>query len=189
MSRRSPVQHNVNTKHPRYQISKYIRGHGQRSQRSSPVQLFQTYPDEPRNFFGTTNDPNQALWIMPDGRMISGSKDNVNPWSDYEHQDVVRAYGLEPSDRLTREWMKVTGAIRMRRTSMAPDATLNLEFFQQPNTSQMRTISRAVNREGSIYVDYWDMDGKPIVSQRVKHAGQLKGLLTGVEIDKMYDLR
>ena len=57
---------------------------------------------------------------------------------------------------------------------MAPDGTLNIELYDKPTMAQMRTISRAVDREGTIYVDYWSGDGKALLSQRVKNAGELK---------------
>ncbi|MHA1286058.1 MAG: hypothetical protein ACTSPB_01520 [Candidatus Thorarchaeota archaeon] len=175
MKRRTPVQHTVKTKHPRYKVPKYIRGLGTRSIQTWRV--YKSYPNTPVEYFGYTRDPNQALWITIDGRLISGSKNNKNPWSDYQHADIVNAYGYPSSDVEARIWQKSTGAIRMRRSSMSPDATLNIELYQRPTPAQIRAISKAVGREGTIYVDYWDESGNPKISRRVRNAGELKRML------------
>ena len=172
-------RHQVVTQHPRYKVPDYMRGSG-RQVASPSWQLFQQYPKAPDDYFGYTRDPNQALWITSEGRMISGSIDNKNPWSDYAHSEVVMAYGMGDNGNEAQLWQQMTGAVRMRRSSLAPDATLNIELYQKPSIPQMRTIAKSVKREGTIYVDYWSGDGKALLSQRVKNAGELKRVLDSV---------
>ena len=189
--RHSPITHNVNaySKDDGTKVKAYVRGSNIRKARRSVVVAqhigsnINNYMSDlyaPAKFFGTTKDPNQSLWIMPDGTMISGSAGNKNPWSDYSHADVVKAYGHKPSDTEARLWMKLSKAIRMRRSSMAPDATLNIEMYTVPTSAQMSTISRAVDREGTIYADFWASDDKPIFSDRYRHAGDLRRALDTV---------
>ncbi len=172
-------RHTVHTRHPRYVVEQYDRGIGAPVSQPSWT-LYRQYPDLPADIFGYTNDPNQALWIMPDGGMLSGAKDPSHIWTDYAHKDVVRAYGLSPSENETIKWMQIAKAIRMRRTSMAPDATLNLEMYQVPNESQMRAIVRAVDREGTIYAEFFTGDGKTVFSQRFRNPAELRRMLDTV---------
>jgi len=172
MGRRSPIMHTVHTRHPRYKISNYVRG-GRTAILVSPQTLYESNPYAPLEFFGETRDPNTALWIMPDGRMINGAKKPEHLWPDYSHSDVVTAYGLQSSSSEAKTWQKITGAVRMRISG----ETLNIELYNPPTQAQLRAIAWAKPRRGSLYVDYWSPSGKPIISSRFRNVGELNDML------------
>lgn len=183
MKRRTPVRHTVRShKRGSKKVKTYLRGKGQKPQRSrkvvgeevgsTEIYGYGTLEDlnsksklieRAKDKFGTTQNPDFALYIFPDGRMLDGSGGLHKTPLKFAHWDVpvdIVDIGEEDSGRyspnvLMHFFEHQTGSIRVIRGSSAEDATLYVDILATTNPTgmQWKTLGRMKPKRGKIVLE------------------------------------
>lgn len=101
--------------------------------------------------FGTTDDPNNGLYLLPDGRMLN--------FKGKIHMDIYMCTGLPdppPKGGRIRNFMARTGAIRLRRGWFDDDSNeLNFDAMPDnpPTGAQLRTLGKLARDADSVWYD------------------------------------
>ena len=107
--------------------------------------------------FGTTSDPNEAGWILPNGKMLDFSEKNdggMPGMRSLDHRSVSRLYSdAEMTQAMIR--FRNTGAVRW-----GPEGQY-IDYVKSMTDAQKRVITNAY-RGGSWYMDHRDESGTVI---------------------------
>ncbi len=114
--------------------------------------------------FGYTPYFSDAGYLLANGRMLnfSGEKNKHFGMKGLDHRAIGRVYDGESSNKAMLQFMD-EGNVRIMATSPGIDLGVSVE----PTTSQYNTIARFIyesKKKGRFYVDFTDVNGKPIGS-------------------------
>lgn len=184
VKRKSPVRHRVRS-HTRKgkSIKSFVRGSGTKVRR--PRRVVKKGPafsdwQRVKEKFGTTRDPNMAIYILPDGSMLDGSGGKL--YRSLDHMVISQALGRLESLSRTYDFCEESGTIRVLLSSSAEDATLNVMMHTNiaPTDAQWRTIGRMKPKRGQIVYDvmskYLEYENKPT---HLGSYGRIAGGTTG----------
>lgn len=106
--------------------------------------------------FGTTKDPHEAGYVLPDGRMLdfSGKRDGGTPGErSYDHREINRADGIDSmQDAMSK------GAVRF---SKPPDGSVVVHHSQPMTETQKRVIAKHRGKN-EWAVERWNADGNTV---------------------------
>ncbi|MDD5170661.1 MAG: hypothetical protein PHN75_17735, partial [Syntrophales bacterium] len=127
-----------------------------------------------KKFFGVTENPNEAGFIMPDGSMLDFSGEEKDErW--FDHREVARLYNKvkasrDVEDQLLARFQNESNAIRLsmqaQRNMNIPDINLSIQEGQAPTETQWRQIAK-IQKEtpgARIYYDLLDDNLKVVKS-------------------------
>jgi len=143
-------------------IQGYYRGSGTIvTPRTNKVVKKKTDIDIAKEMFGTTKDPNKALFILPDGSFL-GKDDPLKPYRIEDHWAIDKIYRGREDEKGhfgPYRFIEDTGSIRMLRESPADDATLTITIpigkdVPKITRAQWNAISRAKSKRGKICFEF-----------------------------------
>lgn len=111
------------------------------------------------DYFGTTTDPREALFITNDGKMIDGSGKIYG--SELSGKRYIDHSEISPAtDTSLYPYMQQTNNIRIGVTG----DQANIDVVKMPNPQQLQTLEKATKGK-TIYADITDPSNREVVAQ------------------------
>lgn len=145
--------------------------------------------------FGTTTDPKEAGYLLPDGRMLdfSGKRDGGSPGQrSYDHREINRAYEPEGDDHSSAmfEFASKTGAVRMDYNNRG---YLNVDIYSHPTKKQVAVLKSLISQDTEVNLDVSSATGSVIETYegrgqqaRAKIEGVIRRNFPDVASDKLF---
>jgi len=118
--------------------------------------------------FGYTEDPFEAGYIMPDGKMLDLSGKRIGGSAhrrDRDHREVQNAMESAGTDAMM-EFMNTCKAIRFSRFK---DATV-IDTVHEPSIDQLKQIAKSISYGGDLMAERSDIKGNSICVVEIDNA-------------------